>query len=121
MTKINDDVLAKFASARPGQPVVMLNLLKFKKDGGLERYAQYGEAVMPLLAKVGGKLRYDGMAAELVIGSETWDMIAIVEYPSRAAFMDMVTSPEYRKIVHLREEALERSVLYATDPLRPPK
>ena len=63
-------------------------------------------------------LHEQGDAAELVIGSETWDMVAIVEYPSRAAFIEMVTSPEYQKIVHLREEALERSVLYATDPLR---
>ena len=41
------------------QPFAMLNLLKFKPDGGKESYAKYGESVTPLVAKVGGKVPLD--------------------------------------------------------------
>lgn len=41
----------------------MLNLLAFKPDGGRERYAEYGAAVLPLLEGVGGRLVFQGAAA----------------------------------------------------------
>ena len=40
----------------------------------------------------------------------------MVEYPTRRAFLEMVTSPEYLEIAHLRTEALERSELHPLDP-----
>ena len=116
-SEINEEAFAALAEAGAEGPVVMLNLLEFKPDGGFESYMKYAEAVAPLLAKAGGKINYSGMGAELVIGSEDWDMIALVEYPTRQAFLDMVTSEEYQAIVHFREEALVRSVLHATNPL----
>ena len=47
--RLNQEGFAAFA-ARPARssPVVMLNLLRFKPDGGQERYAEYGAAVAPL-------------------------------------------------------------------------
>jgi uncharacterized protein (DUF1330 family) len=107
--------------ARAGEgPVVMLNLLKFKPEGGQEKYAQYGAAVAPLLGKAGGTIRYMGNPDELLIGSEAWDSLLLIEYPTRQAFLDMVTSAEYQAIQHLREESLVRSVLYATNPVVAP-
>ena len=97
-------------------PVVMLNLLAFKPDGGAERYAEYAEAVAPLLERVGGRVLFAGAAGEVVIGEEGWDVIALAEYPSRQAFIDMVDSPEYLAIAHLRTEALARSELHPMDP-----
>jgi hypothetical protein len=41
-------------AARPADaPVVMVNLLKFKTPGGLDRYLQYGREVTPHLERVG--------------------------------------------------------------------
>jgi uncharacterized protein (DUF1330 family) len=97
-------------------PVVMLNLLAFKPDGGAERYLEYSEAVAPLLERVGGRVLFAGSAGEAVIGEAGWDVIALAEYPSRQAFIDMVDSPEYLAIEHLRSEALERSELHPMDP-----
>lgn len=96
----------------------MLNLLKFKPDGGAERYAEYGAATAPLLEKVGGRVLYAGAGAERLLGDESgdWDMVLLVEYANRQALMDMTASEEYRAIQHLRTEALTRSVLLATDP-----
>ena len=34
----------------------MLNMLRFKKDGGYEKYREYAERNAALLAKVGGRL-----------------------------------------------------------------
>ena len=70
----------------------------------------------PLLEKVGAGIVCAGQPAELLIGDRDWDLFALVEYPTRQAFLDMVGSPEYQAIEHLRHDALERSVLYATDP-----
>ena len=48
---------------------------------------------------------------------DRWDMMILVRYPTRQRFIEMVTSEAYLSVVHLREQALEDSVLYATDPL----
>ncbi len=110
---------AAFAARADEGPVVMLNLLKFKPDGGRERYTEYGLATGPLLAKVGGKPIFAGEPAELLIGKgehKDWDLMILVEYPRRQSLIDMVGSPEYQAIAHLRTESLERSVLCAVDP-----
>jgi uncharacterized protein (DUF1330 family) len=51
------------------------------------------------------------------IGTEEWDRIIIVHYPSIQAFLKVTTSPEYERIAHLRTDALERAVLYAMVPI----
>jgi uncharacterized protein (DUF1330 family) len=108
-------------NARAGDgPVVMLNLLAFKPDGGAERYAEYTVAVGPLLERVGGRVLFAGLASEVVIGDQRWDLVALAEYPTRQAFIDMVDSPEYQEIGHLRSEALERSELHPLDPAEVP-
>jgi uncharacterized protein (DUF1330 family) len=105
-------------AARPGDaPVVMVNLLKFKQPGGLERYLQYGQEVAPHLERVGGKVLYGGAAPAVVIGEGErpwWDAILIVEYPSPAAFIEMVTDEDYLKVHEHRAAALERGDLIAT-------
>ena len=108
-------------NARAGDgPVVMLNLLAFKPGGGAERYAEYTAAVTPLLERVGGRVLFAGQASEAVIGDQRWDLVALAEYPTRQAFIDMVDSPEYQEIAHLRSEALERSELHPLDPAEVP-
>ena len=58
------------------KPIYMLNLLKFKENG-LATYMRYGQEVLPLLEKTGGKILYAGHAAERLIGStaEGWDLV----------------------------------------------
>ncbi|MFP6581841.1 MAG: DUF1330 domain-containing protein [Candidatus Hydrogenedentota bacterium] len=92
-------------------PIQMLNLLRFKEDGGRETYAKYSANTLPLLKERGGKSVYRSVARKTVIGEEAWDEVFIIEYPSKDAFFDMITSDEYQKGVHLRMEALEDSRL----------
>ena len=106
--------LKAFQSMPCDGPIVMINLLKFKPDGGRELYAKYGENTMPLLAERGARVLYQGEGRMTVIGEEDWDTVILVEYPSRDAFFDMVTSDAYQTHVHYRTEALEDSRLICT-------
>jgi len=112
----NEEGFAAFGvRAGDGTPVTMLNLLAFKPDGGRERYEEYGAAVAPLLEKVGGRIVWLGEASPPLLGKESWNLVALVEYPSRQAFLDMVGSEEYQAIGHLRDEALARGELHPVD------
>jgi len=92
-------------------PVHMLNLLRFKAEGGREKYREYAKHNAPLLAKVGGKAISRSEARATLIGGEDWDAVLIVEYPSRKAFLDMVLSDDFKEAKHLRQQALEDSRL----------
>lgn len=116
--RLNQEGFTSFA-VRAGEeaPVVMLNLLAFKPEGGRERYEEYGVAVAPLLERVGGRVVFMGAAASPLLGDGSWDMVILVEYPSRQAFLDMTGSTEYLAIAHLRTEALSKGELHPMDPV----
>lgn len=110
---INQAGFAAF-SARAGEdaPVTMLNLLRFKPEGGRERYGEYGAAVAPLLERAGARVVFLGESAPPLLGGGEWDLVLLVEYPTRQAFLEMVGSAEYQAIAHLRTEALEVGELH---------
>jgi uncharacterized protein (DUF1330 family) len=108
---------AALAALPAGAPVVMVNLLQFNETGGRERYLRYGREVAPHLERVGATIRYTGTAPANVIGDGErpwWDAIVIVEYPSPAAFIEMVTDEGYQKVHEHRAAALEKGDLIAT-------
>lgn len=119
--------LQKLAASSSQEPIVMLNLLRFKEraDGidegmsGREAYALYGEASAPFLAAVGGRLLSAVEASEVVIGpeQEEWDMALLVEYPSRERFLQMASDPGYLAIHEHRAAALADSRLIACTQL----
>jgi len=120
MSTTLDTTPEQFAAlmARPADaPVVMVNLLQFKKPGGFERYLQYGQEVAPHLERVGAHIVYGGTSPAVIIGDGErpwWDAILIVEYPAPAAFVEMVTTEEYAKVHEHRAAALDRGDLIAT-------
>jgi len=117
----NKKQFAELIDAPDDEPVVMLNLLKFKAEAddagstGASEYAKYGDSVVQMVEDRGGKVLWMGRADQILIGdpSEGWDSVALVEYPSRKAFIDMVTTPEYETAHEHRESGLERTVLIA--------
>jgi uncharacterized protein (DUF1330 family) len=111
-------------------PVAMLNLLKFRKkalykDGraddisGFEAYQRYVTAMTKIVEREGGRVLFAGKIAGLVIGEvgELWDIAAIMEYPSRAAFQRIATMPEVQAIAVHREAGLEGQLLIMTESL----
>lgn len=109
----NEAGLAAFSERADGAgAVTMLNLLEFVPGGGRERYAEYGAAVAPLLEKAGARIAFAGEPGPVLLGERSWDMVLLVEYPSRRAFLEMIGSEEYQAIAHLRTEALTRGELH---------
>ena len=110
--------LKRFLEAGPDQPVVMLNLLRFKPDGGRDSYRRYSREIVPFLEKVGAEVVYLGDTATALVAPEShdWDAVLLVRYPSRAAFSRMVADPDYQRITSLRTEALSEAVLQPTVP-----
>ncbi len=121
--------IEQLAASPSDQPVVMLNLLRFKDraDGidegvsGLEAYQRYAEAVAPFLQSVAGRVLLSVQAHETVIGPDAreWDMVLMVEYPSRRKFLEMSMDPEYLKIHEHRAAGLADSRLVACERLSP--
>jgi uncharacterized protein (DUF1330 family) len=109
--------LAALAARQADAPVVLINLLQFKADGGRESCLRYTREVAPHLQRVGGTVRYIGASPSVAIGDGEkpwWDAIIVVEYPSSAAFLDMVTNEEYLKVHEYRAAGLDRGDLIAT-------
>lgn len=117
--QLNPEAFREFLErSRSGDdgPVVMLNLLAMKPDDGMERYMEYGAAVAPILAGIGGEMIFSGTGRSALIGDgRDWDLVLLVRYPSRTAFLEMIGSPEYQAIAHLRTEALAHSELHPLD------
>jgi uncharacterized protein (DUF1330 family) len=111
-------------AAHDESPVVMLNLLKFKEradsggGSGAAAYGRYSDDVVSMVEARGGKVLWYGKADQILIGdpTETWDAVALVQYPSRKAFIEMTSSADYEKAHEHRESALERTVIIACTP-----
>jgi hypothetical protein len=69
-----------------------------------------------IMASRGIKLLWRGRGDSVVIGddeADAWDMVLLVEYPSRNVFLEMGASKEYEKVGEHRTSALVDSRLIA--------
>ncbi len=125
MPVVPKDLNDEFVRSLPDQgPVVMVNLVRFRErslDGngsGWDAYSRYSKGDMPLLKKVGGTIIWAGNVEGAVLGDlgeGRWDWVVLVHYPSRAAFLEMMTSPEYARINADRENGVEDHVILAAN------
>jgi uncharacterized protein (DUF1330 family) len=85
-------------------PVTMLNLMRFRersrdgKGSGWDAYLRYSALAIKLVKATGGTIIWTGNAEAVALGPpdrHRWDYVALVRYPSRAAFLATMTSPEY--------------------------
>lgn len=92
----------------PKAPVVMLNLMRFharSRDGdgdgsGWDAYLRYSAITVPMIKARGGTLLWTGEAKAVALGPQQgndWDFVALVSYPTVAAFLDMMTSEAYER------------------------
>ena len=88
------------------EPVVMVNLMRFRErslDGngsGWDAYLRYSALTVPMIKARGGTLLWTGDAEAVALGPEAgnqWDYLALVYYPTVAAFIDMMTSDDYER------------------------
>jgi uncharacterized protein (DUF1330 family) len=111
-------------------PIHMLNLVRLRAEArypdgrratGAEAYAAYGRDSRPVFTRLGGRIVWQGQFELMLIGpsEERWDRCFIAEYPSVAAFVEMIRDPVYREAVKHRQAAVEDSRLIRLAP-RPP-
>jgi haloalkane dehalogenase len=113
------DQMRDFLALPDDQPIVMVNLLKFKPKGGEAEYTKYVAGIQPILAKLGAKILFAGRAQFCLIGQADWDMVALVQYPRKRTLLQMSLMPEYRAIHPHREAGLAGQINYAVAQIPP--
>ena len=107
-------------------PVVMVNLMRFHDrsldgDGsGWDAYLRYSAVTVPMIKARGGTLLWTGEAKAIALGSQAgnqWDYVALVYYPTVAAFIDMMTSPDYENLSdpHRRNGCAEHVIIATSE------
>lgn len=104
--------------ARISGPIVMVNLLRFKPQGGAQAYNRYLKAAQPVGQRLGARHLMFLACEQLAIGpeGERWDAVLIVEYPSLKAFLDMNRDKEYQAAALIRRQGLEDTRLIMATP-----
>ena len=111
----------------PDTPVVMVNLLSFKAEAdggnegmsGAESYMLYGGKMREFVESKGGRFLWTGRVDSMVIGESDaeFQVVALVEYPSRQAFFEIASSPHVAEIGEDRKKGLAGQWLIATTQL----
>ena len=107
-------------------PIVMVNLMRFRErsldgDGsGWDAYLRYSALTVPMIKARGGTLLWTGEAKAVALGPQAgnqWDYVALVYYPSPAAFIDMMTSADYENLCdpHRRNGCAEHVIIATTE------
>ena len=123
------DQVRAFRDRATGEPIAMLNLLKFKDkaeypDGrpcdlsGMEAYQLYAKAFQEINGPRGVKVLYAGATRGVLIGAgdDLWDEVAIIQYPSAQVMLDMLRDEEYQKAQQHRAAGLEGQLLIECGP-----
>ncbi|MFG2794339.1 DUF1330 domain-containing protein [Streptomyces sp. NPDC048419] len=114
----SQEQMEEFVSSDLQGGIVMVNLLKFSDEP--EAYIRYQNAVKPLLEGVGGRILWSGKPRHVFIGDQTihdWDALAAVGYPSRDAFLAMISHPDYPSARKDRAMGLARTAVLCCVPM----
>jgi len=109
------------------EPVVMVNLLRYKPKadgrdagaGGESAYLRYATRMREFVESKGGRFIWAGRIDSQLIGEggEGFHAAALVEYPSRRAFLAMMGEPHVKEIGEHRASGLEMQWLLASTEL----
>ena len=121
----NKERIEELMKGPADQPVVMVNLLKFKERAdesegdatGQVAYGRYVEQMRKFVESQGGRFIWAGRVDSQVIGEDgdpKFDVVALVEYPSRQKFLEIVGSQKVSEIGDHRSAGLEMQWLLAT-------
>ncbi|HXX83280.1 MAG TPA: hypothetical protein VEN29_04785 [Casimicrobiaceae bacterium] len=126
--------LRTWAEADDGEPFYMLNLMRYHETlrtfpGSLplsgtprESNALYEKAAMPLALKTGAYPLFAGEVQGGNVmgfgpGEDGWNRVLLMRYPSRRAFLDLVTDPAYAPIAPYKLMALEVALVPSASEL----
>ena len=123
------DQVRAFRDRQTGEPIAMLNLLKFREkaayeDGrpselsGADAYQLYAKAFREIMEPRGVRVLFSGSVKGLLIGEgdDLWDAVAIIQYPSTAIMLEMLRDEGYQRAQQHRAAGLEGQLLIECGP-----
>ena len=126
ITEANIAALEAF-SITNGAPIVMVNLMQVRATAcyedaalndcsGYEAFARYTQGSSEGRQHAGAELIWSGRALQMPIGpsEKTWDLVALVRYPSAKAYIEMIATKAYAAARAHRRAALYDSRLIMT-------
>jgi len=108
-----------FHKQRSVLPFVMLDLVKFKDAAAREDFRNgFQQPLRVLYDGYGAEILYTGTTTRVDQGNsrDEWQLLEFVEWPSRAAFIELVTSPEYTELARVREAETSQRAWIAASP-----
>ncbi len=109
-----------FHAERRTEPVVLVELLEFTDSEHAQAYqTQFAQPAAAMIRAVGGEWLWRANVGDAVAGeaADAWSMLGLVRYPSRVAFIELVTSGDYRALREARAATVERSAILAATPV----
>jgi uncharacterized protein (DUF1330 family) len=128
-----DQLRALIVADRDG-PLQFVNLLAYHDvarypDGhelvgsglsGADAYGLYGITALEHVTRRGGRLSLYNDVEQVVIGDGSqWDQVAIMEYRTTDAFLEMVRDPDYTAALVHRDAGLADTLVLVTRSLLP--
>ena len=126
ITEANIAAMEAF-SITNGAPVVMVNLMQVRATAcyedpalnncsGYEAFARYTQGSSEVRQHAGAELIWSGRALQMPIGpsEKSWDLVALVRYPSAKAYIEMIATKAYAAARVHRRAALYDSRLIMT-------
>lgn len=108
-----------FHPERRTEPVVIIDLRDFADAQREAAYEQdFERPASALIKALGGHSIWKASASDVVRGQvlDGWSTLELVGYPSRSAFIELVTSSDYRTLLDARARALKRSAVLSATP-----
>ena len=119
--------LQQFRDADQDVPINMVNLLKFRDRAiyaqgeaeskealsGEQAYQKYAAVARQKIARNGGSIDFLAPNEQCFVGGteDDWDLVVIVRYPNRAAYLRGFDSAEYQEAIRHRIAGLEKRML----------
>ena len=126
--------LVQLQSLPVDDPVAALNLFHFHERAhyqpedpeygtpeaditGHEAYLRYGATAGPCITELGGRVVFSSAVQQVMIGPDdpSWDLAAIMFFPTRRAFMTMLTNPEFEAASRHRKAAMAHHTMLHID------
>lgn len=136
-----EEQLATLQSLPGDEPVAALNLFRFNERAqyqpedpeygtpeaditGRQAFLRYGEIAGKSLAELGGRVVFSAPVDQVMIGPSEppWEMAAVMYFPTRNAFMEMLSDPEFQAASRHRKAALANHTMLhlAGEPFNQP-
>jgi uncharacterized protein (DUF1330 family) len=126
------DQLRSLLTSGADGPLQFVNLLSYRAEArypeghelagagltGAEAYGRYGAVALEHVARRGGSLvLYNDVLGVLIGPDAPWDQIAIMQYPTTDAFIDMIRDPDYQAALVHRDAGLDETAILVSRAL----